>query len=364
MNAHPNFINFTRSIEPSEGRLFAELDGGLVPIQVMESSIRGSISNHLLPSKPKAAKKDAEEADAKGKEKEKDPGNPNLQRIDVCFLPDGAERLVLTFSLSVNARSLTPEGCNDEAVRSALGRLSAAFAEKGGYVDLARRYVWNLANARTLWRNRNSVDKKAKVTAEGKAYEFDADAIGTFAYDPKWCPAHAEPLVARVADALSGKGAILFLDVEVSGRLAKGAPVYPSQEFIEAKGVDKRTKVLCGTPARWDGESIRHASMHSQKIGNAVRTIDSWHPQADEIGCIAVETYGYSQSALKTVRKPDRKDRDGAQGTGFYDLLVDIDGMISRLADVPGIPDDVAYFMAVLVRGGVFSRAKEKDGEK
>ncbi len=158
----------------------------------------------------------------------------------------------------------------------------------------------------------------------------------------------------------------LFLRVRVTGELPQGAEVYPSQEFVDeekTRGGDKKGKksrTLSGVPIMYDGKSVKQASLHSQKLGNALRCIDDWHPQAADVGAIAVETYGFSQGALKTFRMPKRAGASGAQGQDFYSLLDDLDGL-EKAIDAAGegaLPDDVLYFMAVLVRGGVFSGGK------
>lgn len=89
------------------------------------------------------------------------------------------------------------------------------------------------------------------------------------------------------------------------------------------------------------------AGMHSQKIGNAIRTIDTWHPKVDELGAIAVEPYGSVTSRGVACRQPKEK-------MDFYTLL---DNWVTK-----GQKPDVAqqhYVMAVLIRGGVFGEKGE-----
>ncbi|MDD5125650.1 type I-F CRISPR-associated protein Cas7f/Csy3 [Methylovulum sp.] len=52
------------------------------------------------------------------------------------------------------------------------------------------------------------------------------------------------------------------------------------------------------------------AGMHSQKNGNALRTIDTWYPQpedSDSIGPIAIEVYGAVTNLGKAYRGPKDK---------------------------------------------------------
>ncbi len=83
-------------------------------------------------------------------------------------------------------------------------------------------------------------------------------------------------------------------------------------------------------------------SLPSQKIGNAIRTIDNWYSDAAETGPIAVEPYGAVTTQGKAYRQPKAK-------TDFYSLLDN--WMIKN--DVPP-SEQQHYVMAVLIRGGVF----------
>ena len=88
--------------------------------------------------------------------------------------------------------------------------------------------------------------------------------------------------------------------------------------------------------------------MHSQKIGNALRTIDTWYPNEDgePLGPIAVEPYGSVTSQGRAYRQPKQKK-------DFYNLL---DSWI--LKNEAPEPEQQHYVMANLIRGGVFG---EKD---
>ena len=75
--------------------------------------------------------------------------------------------------------------------------------------------------------------------------------------------------------------------------------------------------------------------MHSQKIGNAMRTIDTWYPnlEGENLGPIAVEPYGSVTSQWRAYRQPKEK-------------LV--------LNDKEPDIEQQHYVMAILIRGGVF----------
>jgi CRISPR-associated protein Csy3 len=87
--------------------------------------------------------------------------------------------------------------------------------------------------------------------------------------------------------------------------------------------------------------------MHSQKIGNALRTVDTWFPTSDDIGPIAAEPYGSVTTQGKAYRQPKEK-------TDFYSLL---DSWI--LKDKKPNAGDQNFVMAILIRGGVFGDSEK-----
>ena len=89
------------------------------------------------------------------------------------------------------------------------------------------------------------------------------------------------------------------------------------------------------------------AGLHSQKIGNALRTIDTWYPEADQFGPISVEPFGSVTHCGTAYRQP--KDK-----LDFYTLL---DNWVLK-GKVPEV-EQQHYVMAVLVRGGVFGEKSE-----
>lgn len=366
-NTLPSFLNYTRSISPSEGILAGLTAGGdVIPVQVVEKGIRGSISSYSNVYKPNGAS-DSDKNIAK----RLDPENPNLQRIDVAFLPVEADRLRTSFSVVFQANALAPAGCNDSEMQRRLREIAQKYAVLGGFHHLAERYTWNLVNCRALWRNRYAAEKKVTITVGGKSdaatkesWTFDGDNIpsSTFPGADEMPEGFAE-VAALVGDALAGRTPPLFLDVEVVGLMPPGTEVYPSQEFMgngggRGTGKDKVNRVLSSTPTIFRGEPIRQATLHTQKIGNAIRTIDEWHGQVDEFGATPVEAYGYLQSRSIALRLPNSPT--GAPD--IYKVLIGLDEVDQALdgagsaADLPGT---VHYLIAVLIRGGVFSGSKK-----
>jgi CRISPR-associated protein Csy3 len=79
--------------------------------------------------------------------------------------------------------------------------------------------------------------------------------------------------------------------------------------------------------------------MHSEKIGNALRTIDSWYADNAKVGAIAVEPYG-SVTTRGEAHRITKND--------FYTLF------LKWLKDGEIPVEQKHYVIATLIRGGVF----------
>jgi len=329
-------LAFERKIDPSDavfygGRWDARGESdSWIPITIREKSIRGTISNRLKTKDADPAKLDAAIE------------NPNLQKVDVATLPTGTDTLKVRFTLRVLGGCGKPSACNNAEYQEKLLSLVAQYKSKSTFSTLAHRYATNIANGRFLWRNRLCAEtveiqvRQLKNGAEGAKWTFLAFDIPVDRFDPP--SGHLAELSTAIENGLSGTS-YLLLEITAFLRMGDGQEVFPSQELILDSKVDK-SKTLY---------HVNHiAGMHSQKIGNALRTIDTWYPQSEITGPIAVEPYGSVTALGKAFRVPK-------EGRDFYSLL---DGwMINDRVPNDG---DQHYVMATLVRGGVFG-ASGKD---
>lgn len=330
-------LAFERKLDPSDAQFFAgnwaKRGAGVSwePVSVRYKSVRGTISNRLKTKDQDPAKLDAAIE------------SPNLQTVDVAALPSTADTLQAIFTLRVLAGTGTPSACNNADYQSRLLSTVKGYRDGQGFAELAKRYAHNLANGRFLWRNRigaEQVEVQVEHWVDGKSaktWVFDALAFSLRSFEAPATQASAlDDLAALIANGLGGAAHVL-LKVTAFARLGASQEVYPSQELILDKGNSKKSKTL------YKVQDI--AGIHSQKIGNALRTIDTWHREAAELGPIAAEPYGSITTLGKACRKPvDKED--------FYNLL---DGWILR-DKVPPV-EQQHYVMAILVRGGVFGDA-------
>ena len=334
-NGAPSVLAFERKLDCSDGLFSAgqwkDKDADSWPaLELREKAVRGTMS-HRLSDNPKDVAK-----------LETDAAKPNPQTIDIASLPDATDTLRLRFTLKILPGVGKPSACNSPDFQVKLDQVIKKYRESNGFKVLASRYANNLANGRFLWRNRLGAEKiEVKVrqlkngTAEQpwtfNALDFDLKNFSD--------AAQVQELGALIQRGLQGEEFVL-LEVVAHARMGQGQEVYPSQELVTERIKGKKNKVLYSVG--------KAAAMHSQKIGNALRTIDDWYPVSageQAMGPISVEPYGSVTSMGKVFRAPRNHD--------FYSLL---DSWILK-DKLPSI-EDQHFVMATFVRGGVFGGGK------
>lgn len=309
-------------------------------VTVRAKSVRGTISNRL-----KAKDQDAAKLDASIE-------SPNLQTVDVATLGADADTLKVHFTLRVLGGTGIPSACNNSDYRLKLQQTVQSYTNNHGFSELARRYAVNIGNGRFLWRNRigaEAVEIQVRRMKDGQvatSWTFDALAFSLRSFEPVAKQEQSLTELAQVIEQGLAGNSYVLLDITAFVRVGAGQEVFPSQELILDKsgsGRGQKSKTLYTV-----GET---AAMHSQKIGNALRTIDTWYPgyahNDDSLGPIAVEPYGSVTSEGKAYRQPKEKQ-------DFYTLL---DRWILR-DEVPE-GGNQHFVIATLIRGGVFGESEK-----
>ncbi|EOX3412757.1 type I-F CRISPR-associated protein Csy3 [Vibrio cholerae] len=337
-NDTASVLAFEKKLVPSDGYLFGcqwETKEQASPLALQEKSVRGTISNRLKAAvQNDPAKLNAEVEKA------------NLQRVDACALGQDQDTLKLHFTLKVLGGLAQPSACNNALFKQSYSAAVSKYITQYGCFELAKRYATNLANARFLWRNRvgaEEIEVQVKALNKGaeQAWTFNAKQFSTRHFD------HNDPqinsLADRIAQALASETDHLMLQIDCYAKVGKAQEVYPSEELVLDKGNSKtkKSKILYAIN--------EHAAMHSQKIGNALRSIDTWYPdyasEEQSAGAIAIEPYG----AVTNLGKAFRTPKDKQDFYTFFDKW-------ARGESLPRAEDE-HYVMAVLVRGGVFGES-------
>lgn len=322
-------LAFERNLDISDAffaqRDSQDKDSKTQAVTIKEKSVRGTISNRLKnPEKMDPAKLDAEIEKA------------NLQRVDSASLDESCDTLIVTWSCKVLPFTGKPSVCNDQNYQKALVDTVKGYLETQGVSELARRYAINIANARWLWRNRVgaeriAVDVSCEVNNTKHSFRFDAKSISLRGFDNNTNHADDIAQLASLIEQGLNDEAFVILYIKASAIMGYGQEVYPSQELVLDTGKTKSKELY-----QINGK----AGMHSQKVSNAIRTIDNWYPEAEFP--IAIEPYGAVTTLGTAFRQPKAK-------MDFYTLF---DNWVLK-GDTPDV-EQQHYVMGVLIRGGVF----------
>jgi len=321
-------FSITRGLSPTSGYMFSEMpDGECRPVKVTKKSLLGTQSQFGA-AEDKAS-----------------VGNP--QSVEIAYLDRDSDTLVVTFGLKAwrDPEIANIDACNLASVERSIKGMSAAYADAGGFKTLGDLYAARIAEGAPLWRNKYGFDRSVEIVIRKGSEDPvmlrfekipDAKKIGT--------------LGSSIEHGLAGRDPV-DIEIIMRSRMGKGQEVFPSQEMAINSSVGK---VL-------DKDEHNQAMMHPWKLGNAIRHIDIWHPAYDDVGVIAVEVYGTNVRRQEAFRYHD---------VGFYNYLkqvVDGQGEILQIMDAKTVEEldainDAHYFMAVMVRGGVFGMGKKKQG--
>lgn len=340
----PSLLSYCGSLKPSVGFFYAikkeDNHQERKPVIVKSESIRGTQTHYGV------------------ERKEKNAGSPNLQLVDRAYLPAGFEECQIEFSLNVMPNALTPHACNDKVAYHMLTTLVNAYSQKNGFYYLAQHYADNIINGRWLWRNRSLTQQfiiHIKLPATTLTFTVNREDTKTATQSEH----NRTQLIQFIADALSGKTACGLMMVSATFTVGCGQEVYPSQELPldgeDRRGDYKKSRIL----AQMDNQAI----LHSQKIGNALRTIDCWYPNADKNYPLPIEPFGVD-SILQTAHRADSK-------SSFYSLLethytpyLDALEQCNDAAELTGKDEQLHFVIACLIRGGVYSGEKKDDNKK
>ncbi len=322
----PTVLSFDRKLEPSDALMYSgnwnkiEDNSQWQPIELFERRNRAVKSNFK-----QEVLNDEEEL-------QKQIAEANLAWGDDAALVHDNDTLKVSFSLRVISGLEKPSVCNKLAFEKTFCEKTKEYNDSS-IGELAKRYAYNIANGRFLWRNRvGSQEVKIYVTHPSLNVPLEFDA-----YD---YPLNRTISDNSLVDDLAGlikKGFTqnegMFLKINAYVRLGEGQRVWPSQEMV------------LNSPK---GEKSRHlfslngiAAIHCEKIGNALRTIDDWYPNARTP--IAIEAYG-SVTQRGVAYRSSRND--------FKTLL------LKWLNGKPITNDEKHFVVAMVVRGGVFGEGE------
>ncbi|MDD5125646.1 type I-F CRISPR-associated protein Csy3 [Methylovulum sp.] len=265
--------------------------------------------------------------------KDEEKKEPNLSWGDDASLPHDADTLRIRFTLKTLGKLEEPTACNSPEFEEKVNQVVKAYRNEHQFKELATRYANNIANGRFLWRNRVGAEsvcikvKHGKETWSFNAYDYSLNEFSLSPNDSNHSFAH---LVAVIQNGLQGDS-FEYLEITAFAKMGFSQHVWPSQEMVLNIPKGEKSKILF--------KLNDCAAMHSEKIGNALRTIDTWYADDTNAKAIAIEPYGSvtSRGEAYRIAKNDFY-------TLFHKWLKD--------GEIPA--EQQHYVIATLIRGGVF----------
>ena len=263
--------------------------------------------------------------------KDEDKSKPNLSWGDNACLPHDSDSLRMNFTLKVMGQLDEPTACSNPEFEKAIKSAVEDYRKNYQFEELATRYANNIVNGRFLWSNRVGAELLTIEVKHGSdVWKFDGyNSLNEFTKPTE--NNDLEKLIKIFQSGLQGDR-FEYLEITAFSKLGLAQRVWPSQEMVLNIPKGEKTKILF--------KLNECAAVHSEKIGNALRTIDTWYTKDTNPKAIAIEPYGSvtSRGEAHRVTKND-----------FYTLL--LKWLDNR--DAVSI-EDQHFIIAMLIRGGVF----------
>ncbi|THU03995.1 type I-F CRISPR-associated protein Csy3 [Lampropedia puyangensis] len=331
-------------------------DGVLTPIPVMRHGIRGTQN---------VAKGKADVSNIQTTESAKTAVNAQGVAVDFSLQPTPIRRLVTA--------------CDNDEVRRQIDAFLLRAETSEELLELCRRYARRILTGSFLWRNLELAHKleisaqsngKTVAISGDKAFQLAASGFGDYCDEERTLASWLQQ--GFVSEPSAGTG--IRITAKVLFATAGAFEIYPSQVYVSGKpkgfarplyklnalSATEMARLADNQDPRTFSDSFPTgiAAIRDQKIGNAIRTIDTWYAEG-ATQPIAIEPNGASLSANRFFREVN-------QGKSFFDLRPQIPALTEQLHAYPSqepLTADAMFVLAVFIRGGVFSDGKKESGD-
>lgn len=334
----PSMLSFERKLECSDGLMFS---GNWSDDKAQQENWQA------IPVVPRQNRSTQSAYGIKHVDKTKP--NPVSSDSDDANLPIDNDTLKVSFSLRVVGNLGKPFACNKPDFATAIEDKVNKFKKSENAEDLAFRYAYNIANGRFLWRNRVGAEaieiivnhKESEEPLKFNAYDFSLND-----FDKNSDNSSLKKLTDLIKKGLLGDDeTFVLIEVDAYVKLGKGQHVYPSQEMNMG---EKKKKLF---------QLDKCAAMHNVKIGNAIRTIDSWYGDTmlikaegkDKTATVPIESEIKSPIAIEPYGSVTQ------HGRAYRPTTIDLYTLMMDWVNDKGIAEEQQKFVvANLIRGGVF----------
>lgn len=336
----PSMLSFERKLECSDGLMFT---GNW-------KEDEGEWQQKSWKEIPIVPRQNLSTQSANGiKDVDKTKPNPVSSDSDDANLAINNDTLKVSFTLRVIGNLGKPFACNKPDFAAAIEKKVTAFKQSESIKDLAFRYAYNIVNGRFLWRNRVGADKVEIVVTHEQddtlltfnAYDFSLNDFAKNEGDSS-----LQKLTSLIQKGLQGDDeTFVLLNVDAYVRLGKHQHVYPSQEMNMG---EKKKKLF---------QLDNCAAMHNVKIGNAIRTVDSWY--GDQM---LIKVEGKDKTDTVNIESENKRpiaiEPYGAvtqHGRAYRHTSIDLYTLMRGWVNNEYIEvNQQKFIVANLIRGGVF----------
>lgn len=340
----PSVVSLKRTVVITDGFMSSLLkDGSSKLVDVTRHGIRGT--QNLIGDLMK---------------EEKDLQVSNIQQTDTAKLDANAVAMRVEFAMRFLPIASAFAACSDkdtsiaESFRKSVEKFAERSVNSAGLREVASRYARNIANGRWLWRNRAIAESIKVSVVIGKEYiEFDALSIPLNEFSDY--SEGEKKLATLIACGLNGQQATaVSVKADVDFGVNGAVEVFPSQNYIDEKPEGfARSLYKYGAPDKisdTDNNRVGFAAIRDQKIGNAIRTIDTWYPKFKEVGVpIAIEPNGANLDTQRFFRA----GKEAKEASAF--------SLFMKLNGIDPNTEEGMFCIASFVRGGVYSGGKGEE---
>lgn len=346
----PGSLSLQRGTVVSDGAFFNLYDDGKQEaLHVMYHGIRGT--QNVAGNKEKGA--------ATGNSLAREV--TNIQLTESAKLQPNAKLLVkwdfrfidLSYVLFASASKAGADKSEEYNFRQAFLSFVDRAKQSDGLKEVVRRYIRNIVNGRWLWRNRIVAESiNIQVTAQNYPEKFSFDALSYNLKSFENSSEQEQKLADILLKGITGESTNAALHIEAIVDFGMGGvEVFPSQNYLEEKTKGFSRSLYQLTPKKPDHKAndnqyLGQAALRDQKIGNALRTIDTWYPLFEENDKkpIAVEPNGANLEGQIFYRV-------GKDKVSAFDILKEVDELDPN-------SDKGMFLIACLIRGGVYSEGE------
>jgi len=332
----PGVMSCDRCFINTDAVLLNKLTEGTYPVEVLRHGLRGT----------------------QNKVDWKDESPMNIQETETAMLSHDSEGLIINYEMKFLQMNKFISQCNagkfelmedikrhKDSILNFIDRCT----DSKGLEEVSRRYARNIVNARWTWRNRTFADSVTVTTSFNdqvlifNSTDIPFDTFNDYSEDEKILAKHIENCMTGVSSA----GIQVSADI---GFGIRGAlEVYPSQNKLPdraPKGFSRSLyKYNTKQPKDFkDNNVVGFAAITSRKIGNALRTIDTWYKDFDG-KAIPVEPNGANLDDCVFYRKDE---------TSAFNYFL-------NLNNIDPSSNEGMFSIASIMRGGVYSGGPAED---